>query len=205
MKIMSRIMLFCLVLFAAPIHASVVLYQDLSQFLAAAGPGTTETYEGYAPPGGFAVLSDSTVGSITYSDNAYAVDPAFDGGGYNWGTGAVLLLSNPAPFTPILTFAPTKAFGALFGTVNDFQQDITVTIDGQSFLLSTGPFANWTFYGFISDTPFSTFSISAANSALPILDNVFVGQASVAVPEPASLAMLGLGLLGIAIRRRQAR
>ncbi len=205
MKNLACLLLTSLAILTNPSYASVLLYQDADQFQAAAPAGTTETFEGYAAPGDFVNVSNSTVGNLTYGDNSFIVDPDFDGGGYNWNTGAVLNFASDLPSDTTLSFAPTTAFSALFGTVNDFGQDILVTINDQSFLLGTGPFANWTFYGFTSDTPFSSVTFSAVQG-LPILDNVFLGNNTATVPEPASLTILALGLLCLlATHRRQTK
>ncbi|MES2104139.1 MAG: PEP-CTERM sorting domain-containing protein [Pseudomonadota bacterium] len=204
MKLIPRLILACMVSAVAPAYAGVVEYQDFNQFQTAAPNGVTETFEGRADPASFVDVSNSTLGNLSYSANTFIVDSAFDGGGYQWGTGAVLLLDNYGVTT--LSFAPTKSFSALFGTVIDFGQNITVDIDNTLFLISTGAFANWTFYGWVSDTEFSSISFTST-TGLPLLDDVFLGHGgSTGVPEPASLAMLALGLLGIgAGRRRQAK
>ncbi|MFZ6644600.1 PEP-CTERM sorting domain-containing protein [Undibacterium sp. TJN25] len=209
MKHLACLLLTSLAILTNPSYASVVLYQDSGQFQAAAPAGTTETFEGYAAPASFVNVSDTTLGNLSFGASTFIVDPDFDGGGYNWNTGAVLNFANSPTVDTTLSFAPTTAFSALFGTVgptdDDFGQDIIVTVNDQSFLLGTGSFANWTFYGFISDTPFSSVSFSTAQG-FPILDNVFVGNSTATVPEPTSLAMLALGILCIAtVRRRQEK
>ena len=201
MKIIPRLILACTVSAIAPAYAGIVEYQDFNQFQVVAPNGMTETFEGRADPASFVDVSNTTLGNLSYSANTFIVDSAFDGGGYQWGTGAVLLLDNYGVTT--LSFAPTKSFSALFGTVIDFGQDITVDIDNTFFFISTGAFANWTFYGWVSDTEFSSISFTTT-TGLPLLDDVFLGRdGSTDVPEPASLAMLGLGLLCMNSARRR--
>ncbi|MES2070921.1 MAG: PEP-CTERM sorting domain-containing protein [Pseudomonadota bacterium] len=204
MKVIPKLILVGLILSGGLAHAAIVQYQDSSLFHAATTGGVMETFEGYAAPASFVDVANQTVGNITYPDYGFIVDSAFSGGGYDWGSGAVLILNQSA--TDTLSFAPTTAFSASFGTALPFAENITVTIDGNSFLIGTTNFPNLSFYGWISDTPFSSISFSAGGGAFPILDNIFMARASTEVPEPASLAIFGLGLLGLlsvaAARRR---
>ncbi|MEP6606360.1 MAG: PEP-CTERM sorting domain-containing protein [Nitrosospira sp.] len=59
------------------------------------------------------------------------------------------------------------------------------------------------FIGFVSDTAFSSVTISAVTGYTYTLDTLVYGQAAAVIPEPETYAMLlaGLGLLGWRLRR----
>lgn len=66
-------------------------------------------------------------------------------------------------------------------------------------------FSTGQFLGFVSDTPFSQITISANTGFSYTLDTLVYGDAAAvqSVPEPGTLALLGLGLVGMAARRRK--
>ena len=182
-------------------HAALVEYTSRAAFDAATGLQSIEPNQ--APPGSFYDLANLDYNGIQYPGYAYFIDPAYSPALYEWGSGAVLLLASETS----LSFAPVTAFAVDFGTLPDGFV-INVTIDGFTTVIGTPEQRQLTFYGWTSSTPFSTVAFSTGAQYL-ILDNVTRAYTQVGppppavIPEPAPLAVIGLGLLGIAAGRRR--
>jgi hypothetical protein len=95
----------------------------------------------------------------------------------------------------INTFAPTE--GAYRATLNIGDQVLS------KFDVFPGN-ATGQFLGFTSDTPFTGVTIEALTGFSYTLDTLVYGDAgAIAVPEPVSIGLLGLGLLAVSARRRR--
>lgn len=117
--------------------------------------------------------------------------------------------------THLLTFTfnnAVSAFGIVIGATNS-EQTISAYDAGGNLLesaiipnqVATMPFPYSGFYGFSSTTSnIAKFTVTNTNDAV-VYDDLYYTSSAAAVPEPTSIAMWGLSLVGAVLIRRKRR
>lgn len=157
--------------------------------------------------------------AFAYPGDPYAI------GGVTYHSGSNVIVGTTSPYHPLVDmlaydhWSPMTGtvdpgynlFGfdlAMFGAASDVTLSLATNLGSYSFDLGTPQLAGSgvEFFGFAADpgetvTDFSLSSAQGSGSA-PGITNVEVGTA---VPEPASLALFGMGIAGLGLVRRRQR
>ena len=198
-------------LFLAQAGAAVVVqYSDRDQFVSLSGTLELQNFNAFTNTTYFN-NSPLVVGDLTLSVapvfpvfedpfNSIQVAPANTPGWAVDGTNIVRIgLSEVKTFT--IQFAePVYSFGSYFGAWNDGQVRAQLEILSSTFIAPVTAAPEVRFFGYISDTPFSSITIRGLGNEGLYLDNVVY---STQVPEPAQGALLAVGILGFLGRRRR--
>jgi|GEM_PF-1981664 len=190
-----------------PALAGVVTYDDQASWATAAGGTITNTTED-------ARVNNLPVFDITLDDGVqltlspYASIAHAGSVGTGWETwahsytGAVYASTND--LTAELT--PVKAFGFEIEPANmDGSYTITLTLDDNTVLSqSVAGDSGAKFFGWVGQG-IKSFTISAPDIARGFAFGNFFSVADTAVPEPASLSLLGAGLFAMGTLRRKSR
>ena len=215
-----RKLLFMLAAFAAvafvstPARADSIVFTTRAAFNAAATGLTTIDFEGIAPHNSVAnfaspltlqgaTFSGSPTGSVSVVDSGF-FDPLFQ-----FQSGAVL---SGFAFVEVTLPAGVTAIGTdLMSTNPDGLPFQVLLSNGESFVVNTPFRPQRGFFGITTDVAitsirFTTMPAPNQSAGIPLLDNFSFGQRQGAnVPEPATLALLGTGLVGVATRVRGRR
>lgn len=169
-------------------HATLLDFEDLS----AVGQGGSVAFNRYQASG---VVFDSSISYGAYNHPA---------GGANTAGWSLYNATNTYGDISGTFTSPVNFMSILVGDwCCDFDQATLSVFDSSNHLLATssGSGDSW-FTLSVSASGISRFSIASSGAVL--YDNLSFSDTN-RVPEPATLALLGLGVLGIAASRRRAK
>jgi len=192
-----------------------VIYTNRAAFEAATSPNTTLDFEAQNPngPGSYTYYESSlTIGDVTYTQpesRMFVFGQSF----YNtYGlTSSYLNQNSSAPSGITVSFANSvQAVGMDLGiqnTWNDPSLAVTFTLSNGDVINTTAPLLMNTsntlsFFGFSSDFTFTSVNINGLSEGVAF-DNFTYASATSSVPEPATMLLFGLGLVGLAGMRRK--
>lgn len=202
-------------------QAAVVTYSSRSVFNAAVSGQTTIDFEAQNTAGSFTYygggLSISGVNfTAPLSGYLYVADQNAVTPSYNWGSGASLLYGSVNEGGNLVIQLPANVFSfgldmmaEADGNANATAgQAFNVNVDGSNFGVTSLQRPNRAFFGISSSTALSSITLTMNNTSLPfrvlpILDNFSFSAQGNRVPEPGTLGLIGLGLLGAALARRR--
>ncbi len=187
-------------LLAAGAHAADASYTNQAAW--AAGTSVTSTLDFNSGSGYVSRGNSYTEGGVTFTapsgvfsiyDISY--DASYHSSGYLDLQGSPLSMNFGSGVT---------AVGFDFGAFYDNAVTLAITLSDGSTFTANAPASAYSFFGVTTDAPISSISFSTAND-FTAFDNVSVGTAVSSVPEPTSLAMFGLGAVGLLLAARRKK
>ena len=169
-------------------------------------PATTVTFSEITLSGGTVVTDQFSgygveFGALSPNDGLY-----YTGSG---SSGAGLQNYFPDTYNPfVISFDTTVSEAAFEMTTNGTTDTFTALLGGAIVETANTTTGGWRFYGF-TGIIFDEIrvgiggEVGTGNSRHMRMDNLQIGAAAAAVPEPSSTALLGLGGLALILRRRR--
>ena len=215
-----------LVLTITPAYStSITTYTSRTGWALSASGIQTIDFEGLAPANGatnYNTASGLTVGGVEFIGIASGanwlevVDTNFSPW-YNFGSNDALAINlyqaysgAPVQYFHIILSTPVTAFGVDLATISPNALTFSISVGGGTYSAPTFARPTLGFFGFTSDTPFTTIDISVPNTTpsggtYALLDNFSFGTAQTApadTPEIATFVLIGSGLVVLGGRRK---
>jgi hypothetical protein len=200
---MQMVLMAALVLHWFAIPAGAILINNATGI---ASPQATITFSEFGVPADTVITTQYAGLGVTFSPNLYQnpqffpdfnIDPSPDSlSNFQFIGGGPIVV----PFSIFFSAVQTDAAFAMITNQNStLFQSLLGGVVVDSGVLSTGNGSPTNFYGF-TGVSFDEIRVAVGGDGNMILDNLQLGSTGT-VPEPASLLLLGFGLIGLAVSK----
>lgn len=198
------LMLAAALAFTAPAQAAVVTYANQAAFLAGVSDPKVDTFDGSFHILSNAAIKAASAGQVGYASTGWNNLNIVSGGYLCWGCNGSGVLdltdTNVGTINGVFGFSMEVKFNSSYNAYITFGDNSTLAV------LNPNGYYGLTSTSLIKRVEFAHAMGQTSTDGQMGIDNVTVAAAPSDVPEPGSLAMLGLGLLGLAgVRRMKAR
>lgn len=191
------------------LSASAGVITSQAQLTTILGAGeSVETFEGKAGVAGGQLHASGSINSsnslwLTQAGVTYTSSGLYrnENGYYSLNSRTLGDSANARPLTITFT-SPVTDFGFDLQGYRGYSQQGTVTVYDTANQLIATTSVNGGFFGWENTAGIGHVMVSSQNGYI-MIDNLGFGTAAAAVPEPASLGLLALGLCGLVAARRR--